>query len=74
MKAMVSTGYGGPEILQLQEVNKPKPRENQMLVKIMASSITTAETMMRTGFPLIGRFFTGITKPCLLYTSPSPRD
>lgn len=63
MKAMVSTRYGGPEIFQLQEVTKPLPDENQVLVKIMASSITTAETMMRTGHPIIGRLFTGITKP-----------
>lgn len=63
MKAMVSTGYGGPEVLELQKVNKPIPNEDQVLVKIMASSITTAETMMRTGYPLIGRLFTGLTKP-----------
>lgn len=63
MKAIVSIGYGGPEILQLQEVNKPIPKEKEVLVKIKASSITTAETMMRTGYPLIGRLFMGLTKP-----------
>ena len=63
MKAMVSTGYGGPEILQLLEVKKPLPDQYQVLVKIMASSLTTAETMMRTGYPLIGRLFTGFVRP-----------
>ena len=63
MRAMVSTGYGGPEVLQLQKVKKPVPDEYEVLVKIMASSITTAETMMRTGYPLIGRLFTGLAKP-----------
>ena len=63
MKAIVSTRYGGPEILQLQEVNKPIPKENEVLVKIQAASITTAETMMRTGYPLIGRLYMGLTKP-----------
>ena len=63
MKAMVSTGYGGPEVFQLQVVNKPIPKENEVLVKIYAASITTAETMMRTGYPIIGRLFMGLTKP-----------
>ena len=63
MKAIISTGYGGPEILQLQIVDKPTPKENEVLVKIHAAAITTAETMMRTGYPIIGRFFMGLTKP-----------
>ncbi|MEL6986298.1 MAG: NAD(P)-dependent alcohol dehydrogenase [Bacteroidota bacterium] len=63
MKAIVSTAYGGPEILKLQEVEKPIPKDNEVLIKIQASSITTAETMMRTGYPLIGRLYLGLTKP-----------
>jgi len=63
MKAIVSTGYGGPEVLQLQLVDKPVPRENEVLVKIKSAAITTAETMMRTGYPLIGRLYMGFTKP-----------
>ena len=63
MKAMVSTRYGGPEILQLQQVDKPIPKGNEVLVKIKSSSITTAETMMRTGYPIIGRLFIGLLKP-----------
>ena len=63
MKAIISTGYGGPEILQLQIVDKPTPKENEVLVKIHAAAITTAGTMMRTGYPLIGRLFLGLTKP-----------
>jgi len=38
MKAIISTRYGGPEILQLQEVDKPIPKENEVLVKIKSSS------------------------------------
>ena len=63
MKAMISTKYGGPEILQLQEVDKPVPKDNEILVRIYAGTITSAETMMRTGYPLIGRLFMGILKP-----------
>lgn len=63
MKAIVSTKYGGPEVLQLQEVDKPIPKDHEVRVKIYAGSVTTAETMMRTGYPLIGRLFMGLTKP-----------
>ncbi len=63
MKAIISTGYGGPEVLQLKKVDKPQPKEDEVLVKIHAAAITTAETMMRTGYPIIGRLFTGLTKP-----------
>ncbi|MFY0688273.1 MAG: NAD(P)-dependent alcohol dehydrogenase [Cyclobacteriaceae bacterium] len=63
MKAMVAMGYGGPEVYQLQEVAKPQPKANEVLVKVMAASVTTADTMMRTGKPYIGRLFTGLGKP-----------
>ncbi|MFK8005839.1 MAG: NAD(P)-dependent alcohol dehydrogenase [Saprospiraceae bacterium] len=63
MKAIISTGYGGPKIFQLQIVEKPTPKENEVLVKIHAAAITTAGTMMRTGYPLIGRLYLGLTKP-----------
>lgn len=63
MKAIISTSYGSPEILQLQEVERPVPKENEVLIKIHAASVTKAETMMRTGKPYIGRLFTGLSKP-----------
>ncbi|MFT5983887.1 MAG: NADPH:quinone reductase-like Zn-dependent oxidoreductase, partial [Ulvibacter sp.] len=63
MKAIVCTKYGSPDVLQVQEVEKPRPKDNEVLVKIYSASITTAETMMRTGYPLIGRLFMGLTKP-----------
>lgn len=63
MKAIISTKYGGPDVFQLQEVNKPIPNDNEVLVKIHAAPITTAGTMMRTGYPLIGRLFMGLIKP-----------
>ena len=63
MKAVISTGYGGPDVLQIQTVDKPIPADNEVLVKVKATPVTTAGTMMRTGFPLIGRLFMGLTKP-----------
>ncbi len=63
MKAMVAMGYGSPDVLQLKEVEIPKPGPNEVLVKIKTSSATTADTMMRTGKPYIGRLFLGLKKP-----------
>lgn len=63
MKAIVATGYGAPDVLKLQEVEKPQPKENEVLVKVHASSATTADGMMRTGKPYFGRLMTGLTKP-----------
>ncbi|NQZ81104.1 MAG: NAD(P)-dependent alcohol dehydrogenase [Colwellia sp.] len=63
MKAIICTKYGSPDVLQLQESEKPTPKENEVLVKIVAASITTADTMMRQGTPYIGRLFIGLSKP-----------
>lgn len=63
MKAMVCTQYGSPDVLQLQQVDKPVPSDNEVLVKIYAATATTAGLGGRTGKPLITRFFSGLTKP-----------
>ncbi|SHF55371.1 NADPH:quinone reductase [Arenibacter palladensis] len=63
MKAIITTKYGSPKVLQLQEIPKPIPKENEILVKVKAASVTTADTMMRRGKPWYGRIFIGLTKP-----------
>lgn len=63
MKAMITTSYGSPDVFKLENVAKPEPRSNEILIKIHASSVTKADTMMRTGSPFIGRLFTGLSKP-----------
>ncbi|MDW7691757.1 NAD(P)-dependent alcohol dehydrogenase [Flammeovirgaceae bacterium SG7u.111] len=63
MKAIVCEKYGSPEVLQLQEVAKPSPKENEVLVKVHAASVTTADTMIRQGTPFYGRLFIGLFKP-----------
>ncbi len=63
MKATVASGYGSPEVLRLQEVIRPVPKINEVLVKVKTASATTADAMMRTGKPYFGRLFLGLTKP-----------
>ncbi len=63
MKAIVSTKYGAPEVLQFKELEKPIPKNNEVLVRIYATSVTAAHCAMRKGKPLFGRLFIGLTKP-----------
>ena len=63
MKAIVAMGYGAPDVFKLQNVEKPQPKDNEVLIKVYASSATTADGMMRTGTPYFGRLFTGLRKP-----------
>ncbi len=63
MKAIVATKYGAPEVLQLQEVEKPVPKDNEVLIKIHAATATSAGLTGRKGEPFFVRFFMGLTKP-----------
>ena len=70
MKAIVYTQYGEPEVLQLKEVEKPAPKENEILVKVHASTVTSGVVYIRRGTHPDSKFFTfamrlvfGFTKP-----------
>jgi NADPH:quinone reductase-like Zn-dependent oxidoreductase len=63
MKAIVCTKYGPPEVLQLKEVAKPTPKDNEVLVKIFAVAVGIEDPMQRKGKPYFGRIFVGFTKP-----------
>lgn len=63
MKVVLAESYGGPEVLQIKNVEKPTPKSNEVLIKIKATSITAASTFMREGTPYFGRLFMGLTKP-----------
>lgn len=63
MNAIIAKGYGGPEVFEFTQVEKPIAKENEVVVKIMVSSATRADGMIRTGKPYFGRLMTGISKP-----------
>lgn len=63
MKAIVCSGYGSPDVLQLEEIDKPRPAEDEVLIKVYAASVTAADCMMRRGSPSYARLFIGLMRP-----------
>lgn len=68
MKAVICTKYGPPEVLQLQEVAKPVPKDNEVLIKIHTTTVTSGDCRIRSftvppAFWFAGRLALGITKP-----------
>jgi NADPH:quinone reductase-like Zn-dependent oxidoreductase len=64
MKAIVCTHYGPPEGLTLEEVPTPSPKDDEVLVRVRAASVTFSALALVTGRPLVGRLAgLGLTKP-----------
>lgn len=63
MKAIVATRYGSPEVFEFAELPRPIPAADEILVRVQATTVSAAHSMMRQGRPLIGRLFTGFTRP-----------
>jgi len=63
MKAVICTKYGPPEVLQIEEVEKPKPRDNEVLIKIYATTAHIGDTRIRRVDPFLVRLMFGLFRP-----------
>ncbi len=63
MKAIVYTTYGSPDVLQLKDVEKPTPKDNQVLVKVHAASANPADWHLMRAEPFLARLANGLLKP-----------
>ena len=67
MNAIVYKKYGSPEVLEFKVVEIPIPRDKEVLIKIHATTVTTADCMMRRGDTLLSRIILGFRKPRTKY-------
>jgi NADPH:quinone reductase-like Zn-dependent oxidoreductase len=63
MRAVVQDEYGSLDLLRLDEVPRPGPRDDEVLIRVRAAAVTLSDTITRTGRPLFARFFTGLLRP-----------
>jgi NADPH:quinone reductase-like Zn-dependent oxidoreductase len=63
MKAVVYTQYGAADVLHVQEVVKPQPKENEVLIKIVAAAVSSTDSIFRKGDQWMVRLAFGVTRP-----------
>jgi NADPH:quinone reductase-like Zn-dependent oxidoreductase len=63
MKAIVFTQYGSPDILELKEIPKPVPKDDELLIRVHASSVNSWDWEFLNGTPFVNRLMFGLLKP-----------
>ena len=63
MRAVLYDRYGPPEVLRIGAVSKPVPKDDEVLVRIQATTVTRTDTGLRSAEVFISRFFTGLRRP-----------
>ncbi|MBC8374879.1 MAG: NAD(P)-dependent alcohol dehydrogenase [FCB group bacterium] len=67
MKAVICTKYGPPEVLELQDVEKPTPRDDEVLIKIHATTVHIGDTKIRSFKPGLGKVQDALFKPLMRF-------
>ncbi len=63
MKAIIYTQYGSPDVIQLKEVEKPTPKDDEVLIKVHAASVNAGDWHYLRGTPWLFRLGSGLLKP-----------
>lgn len=63
MRAIINTEYGPPEVVKLMEVDKPVPKDNEVLIKVYATTVNRTDCGFRSAEYFIVRFFSGLFRP-----------
>jgi NADPH:quinone reductase-like Zn-dependent oxidoreductase len=63
MRAVVHDRYGPPEVLRVELVDQPRPRDNEVLVRVHATSVSRTDCHRRAANPFVWRFFSGLLRP-----------
>ncbi len=64
MKAVINTRYGSPDILKIQQIPKPQPKPDEVLISVHATTVNRTDCgILRAQPPLIGRLMTGLLRP-----------
>lgn len=63
MKAIIHIKYGPPEVVKLMEVDKPEPKDNEILIKVYASTVNRTDCGFRSAEYFISRFWSGLLRP-----------
>jgi NADPH2:quinone reductase len=63
MKAVVQDRYGPPEVLHLEDVERPVPKDDEVLIRIRATTVTQTDTHLRRARPVVWRLLLGVRRP-----------
>jgi NADPH:quinone reductase-like Zn-dependent oxidoreductase len=63
MKAIINTVYGPPEVVKLMDVDKPVPKDNEVLIRVYATTVNRTDCGFRSAEYFVSRFFSGLIKP-----------